>query len=171
MEELYQMDKDAFKNAASKFPTGVVVAITNHDNTWHGMTISSFTTISMDPLIVMISISKKAKMHDILMNPKNSKFSISILTENQKELSNQFAGKKSEIIDKNINKYISNPEDGYTVLNGSMSYFLCDLDEAYNKGDHTLFFGKVNKSWSSNDNRKPLVYYSRSYPQLIINED
>ena len=167
------LEKTAFKNAASKFASGVVVAITNYhieDNElakpWHGMTISSFTTISLDPMVVMIAVSKKAKMHELLLQQEQCKFTVSVLSDMQKDLSNHFAGQKSEEITHNLESKVIHLGDDYTFVKGCLSYFLCELNEAYDKGDHTLFFGNVIEAQTNEDNKNPLVYYARSYNQL-----
>ena len=165
------IEQSDFKKAASKFASGVVIAITNYQDEnnelsrpWHGMTISSFTTISMDPMIVMISISKKAKMHELLLQQQNNcKFSISVLSENQKELSSHFAGQKVKEISNSLESNVIHLGNDYTFIRGCSSYFICELDEAYDKGDHTLFFGHVIDAQASEDDKKPLIYYSRTY--------
>ena len=168
------LDKSAFKNAASKFASGVVIAITNYQDEnnelsrpWHGMTISSFTTISMDPMIVMIAVSKKAKMHELLLQQQDDcKFSISVLSETQAELSNHFAGQKVKEISESLESHVIHLGNDYTFIRGCSSYFICELEEAYDKGDHTLFFGQVVDAQTFEDDKKPLIYYSRSYNQL-----
>ncbi len=152
-----------FKDAAKHFPTGVVVAIANHNNSWHGMTISAFTTISLDPLLIMIAVSKKAKMHDVLLQDEDYKFSVNILDENQQNISDHFSGQKT--ID-DIDSQVDVVSD-FTILKNYFAYFLCKVTDAIDKGDHTLFFGKVIYSKSCADNaRQPLVYYSRSYAKI-----
>ena len=155
----------AFKSAASKFPSGVVVAITNYDDTWHGMTISSFTTISLDPLLVMIAISNRSKMHDLLKQQDSCKFSISILADDQSNVSSHFAGQKREEISNDLENNVIHLND-HTVIKNCLSYFLCELDESINKGDHTLYFGRVIDSQTTPTDTNPLVYYSRSYHSL-----
>ncbi len=172
------LEKSAFKNAASKFASGVVIAITNYQDEnnelsrpWHGMTISSFTTISMDPMIIMIAVSKKSKMHELLLQQENNcKFSISVLSENQKELSTHFAGQKIKEISNSLESNVIHLGNDYTFIRGCASYFICELEEAYSKGDHTLFFGQVVDAQTTEDNKKPLIYYSRSYNKLKTEE-
>jgi flavin reductase (DIM6/NTAB) family NADH-FMN oxidoreductase RutF len=163
IQKLNQQSQE-FKDAASKFASGVtVVAVKNEDN-FHAMTVSAFTTISMEPLMIMVSISNKSKMHDILKQQK--RFSVSILNKNQTDISNHFAGKKqsddfaqSIMIDVDDDK-----KEEYKIVSGSLAFFLCDLEEIYEKGDHTLFFGKVNKSWTNPiPNGSALIYFSRNY--------
>jgi flavin reductase (DIM6/NTAB) family NADH-FMN oxidoreductase RutF len=170
------LEKSEFKNAASKFASGIVIAITNYqeeDNElshpWHGMTISSFTTISMDPMLIMIAVSKKAKMHELLLQQQdNCKFSISVLSEHQKELSSHFAGQKIKEISNSLESNVIHLGNDYTFIKGCLSYFLCELNEAYDKGDHTLFFGNVVDTQTFENNKMPLIYYSRSYNKLKV---
>lgn len=162
MSDLTQSQLD-FKAAAKHFPTGVVVAIANQDTTWRGMTISSFTTISLDPLLIMIAVSKKAKMHDVLLQKEKYKFSVNILDDNQQNISNHFSGQKTLL---DIDNQVEALGD-FTILKNYFAYFLCEVDDAIDKGDHTLFFGKVISSKCCVDTtRRPLVYYSRSYTQI-----
>ena len=162
-----QLNKDAqdFKDAASKFASGVTIVAVKTDNDFHAMTVSAFSTISMDPLLIMVCISNKAKMHDILLNHK--KFSVSILEESQSAISNHFAGQKQpDLLGQDFGKAnMINIDEHYNIVNNSSSFFLCELDESYEKGDHTLFFGKVIKSQSI-VLKKPLIYYSRGYSSI-----
>ena len=159
-----QLNKDTqdFKDAASKFASGVTVVTVKTDNDFHAMTVSAFSTISMDPLLIMVCISNKSKMHDILLNHK--KFSVSILEENQGGVSSHFAGQKQpDVFGQDYGKLnVINFDENYNIVNDALGFFLCDLDEAYEKGDHTLFFGRVIKSQSITT-KKPLIYYSRGY--------
>jgi len=161
----------SFKSAASKFPSGVVVAITNHNDTWHGMTISSFTTISLDPLLVMIAISNRSKMHDLLKQQDSCKFSISVLSDDQSNVSSHFAGQKKEEISNDLENHVIHLNDDYTIIKNSLSHFLCELDESISKGDHTLYFGRVIDSQTTLNDSKPLVYYSRSYSSIQTKEN
>ncbi len=159
-----QLSKDMqdFKDTAAKFASGVTIVTVKTDNDFHAMTVSAFSTISMDPLLVMVSISNKSKMHDILLNQK--KFSISILEESQSAVSNHFAGQKQhDLLGQDFGKAnMISIDENFNIINEAAGFFLCDLDEAYEKGDHTLFFGKVIKSQFVAV-KKPLIYYSRGY--------
>lgn len=162
-----QLNKDTqdFKDTASKFASGVTVVTVKTDNDFHAMTVSAFSTISMDPLLIMVCISNKSKMHDILLNHK--KFSVSILEESQGNISSHFAGQKQpDIFGQDFGKVnMINIDEHYNIINNASGFFLCDLDESYEKGDHTLFFGKVIKSQSI-ILKKPLIYYSRGYSTI-----
>ena len=159
-----QLSKDMqdFKDAATKFASGVTVVSVKTDTDFHAMTVSAFSTISMDPLLIMVCISNKSKMHNILLNHK--KFSVSILEESQGNISSHFAGQKQlDVLGQDFGKAnMVSIDEHYNIVDNAASFFLCNLDEAYEKGDHTLFFGRVVKSQSITT-KKPLIYYSRGY--------
>lgn len=151
------MTNELFREAMGKFATGITVVTTNtHDETV-GMTVNAFMSISLDPKLIAISIDKKASMYNILQETK--KFGISVLSEDQKDLSMIFARQKEE--NKEINyDYV----DGLPVLKDSLVTLACEVQSSVVAGDHRIFIAEV-----SNINQKdgePILYFGGQYRQI-----
>ncbi|WP_240371450.1 flavin reductase family protein [Anoxybacteroides rupiense] len=130
------MDDRTFRNAMGKFATGVTVITTAVDRDVHGMTANAFMSVSLNPRLVLISIGEKAKMLEKLN--QSDAFAVNILSEDQKELSMQFAGqiqKKREVTFEWLH--------GIPILNGALANIVCHVYSKQLAGDHTLFTGEV----------------------------
>ena len=91
------MDDRVFRNAMGKFATGVTVITTKLEDEVHGMTANAFMSVSLSPKLVLISIGEKAKMRSKIQ--QSGKFVVNLLSEQQKEISMQFAGQLKEQLD------------------------------------------------------------------------
>lgn len=151
------MDNTTFRNAMSKFATGITVVTTEIDGQAHGMTVNAFMSVSLEPKLVVVSIDKRAGMLSILQ--KSKKYAVNILNEDQKEYSMIFAGQKKEREDVEFNWM-----NGLPVLKDTVATVTCDIYEEHEVGDHILFFGKVTGGEVSE--RNPLVYFDRKYGEF-----
>ena len=86
------MNKDLFKKICGSFASGVTVITSKDQNVDYGFTASSFTSVSIDPLLVLFCLNKEAKSNKALN--KKSFFVVNILSENQMNICNQFANNK-----------------------------------------------------------------------------
>lgn len=148
------MDNTMFRNAMSKFATGITVVTTEKDGEAHGMTVNAFMSVSLDPKLIVVSIDKRAGMLKILQETK--KYAVSILSEDQKEYSMIFAGQIKDRREVDFNWV-----NGLPVLKDAVATITCEVYSEYEAGDHILFFGKVTGG-EVND-RDPLVYFNRMY--------
>ncbi|TCZ76105.1 flavin reductase [Paenibacillus albiflavus] len=148
------MDDQAFRKAMGRFATGVTVITTSIDGVTHGMTASAFMSVSLNPKLVLVSIGDKARMLGKIK--ESGKFAVNILTEDQKDMSMYFAGQIKEERDIDFEWIEDMP-----VLRSSVATIICDVYQAHEAGDHTLFIGEV-KYLRSMD-AEPLLFYSGKY--------
>lgn len=135
--ELRQVDARDLRNCFGSFATGVtVVTWTDDDNNRRGITINSFTSVSLDPPLVLISIDKNTKAYNDL---KNRPFVINILSGEQRLLALQFAGKPQEGL---VVDWQEDSDIGPRLAN-TVGTIECSPWEQYQGGDHLLFLGKV----------------------------
>ncbi len=87
------MDIKNFRHCLGHFATGVTIITSETESGTHGFTVNSFTSISLDPMLVLISVDRKTKAIDVLQ--KNN-FIVNILREDQQETAMHFAGRKME---------------------------------------------------------------------------
>jgi flavin reductase (DIM6/NTAB) family NADH-FMN oxidoreductase RutF len=143
------IDAEEFRKGLRAFSTGVAVITVKTGSSLHCMTASSFAAVSVDPQLVLFSIAKTAKAHDLLAG--QDRFGVNLLQESQAELAHYFAGRRpGERIE---------PEyvwvDGCPILEGTLGYFACRKWAEYPGGDHTIFVGEALQIGRSD--ARPLV--------------
>lgn len=154
------IDEGLFKLAMSHFASGVTVVTTEHDGTPYGMTVASFASLSLHPPLVLICIEKGVKTHDALAAAE--KFGVSILAQEQTEISGRFATKK--IDDKFAGIGWSRGELGMPLIDGAICALECRVYSQLPGGDHTIFIGEVLSARTHE--AKPLVYFRSGYREL-----
>lgn len=153
------IDSGTFRQVLGTFATGVTVVTTPHEDHVHGMTANAFTSVSLDPPLVLVSIDKRASMHALL--PATGVFGVSVLRADQEDISTHFAGRRSEAVDAALSYDVL---DGVPVLADCVSRLACRLWATYDGGDHTLYVGEVlSLSLHEGD---PLLYYRSKYRQI-----
>jgi flavin reductase (DIM6/NTAB) family NADH-FMN oxidoreductase RutF len=151
------MDDRLFRNAMGKFATGVTVITTSVNNEAHGMTANAFMSVSLSPKLVVISIGEKAKMNEYIN--ESGKFAVSILSEEQKEMSMIFAGQIKEKRDVDFKWMNELP-----VIEGALVNLTCNVHNSHVEGDHTLYIGEVTDV-SLNDGN-PLSFFEGQYKNI-----
>lgn len=154
------IDEALFKLAMSHFASGVTVVTTEHDGTPYGMTVASFASLSLHPPLVLICIEKSVKTHDMLAAA--GKFGVSILAQEQAEVSGRFASKKIE--DKFAGVAWSRGELGMPLIDNAICGLECRIEHELPGGDHTIFVGEVVTARTTEG--PPLVYFRSGYHQL-----
>ncbi|MBR3121789.1 MAG: flavin reductase family protein [Oceanobacillus sp.] len=145
------MDARDLRNCFGHFATGVTVVTWNDDDgNRKGITINSFTSVSLDPPLVLISIDKNTKAYNDL---KNKPFVINILSEYQESIARQFAGKPLEGL---VVEWQEDSEVG-PRLSDTVATIECLPWAQYEGGDHLLFIGKV-RDFSYNESGSLLFH-------------
>ncbi len=151
------MDDRLFRNAMSKFATGVTVITTEHEGQAHGMTANAFMSVSLNPKLVVISIGERARCLNKIRESKV--FAVNILAENQQDYSLIFAGQKKDDTFIQFDRLADIP-----VLSGALAQICCDVVSEYVEGDHTLFIGKVRDIRL--EDKEPLLFFAGQYRAL-----
>jgi flavin reductase (DIM6/NTAB) family NADH-FMN oxidoreductase RutF len=149
------------RRAFGRFGTGVTVITTlSKQGTKIGITANSFNTVSLDPPIVLWSLSNKSPNMDAFSN--SGRFVINVLTVDQLNLSNQFS-KPSE--DKFAGVEYSPGIDGMPVLAGCAATIECAVVNQHVVGDHVLFLGQVEHY--AHKHADPLLFFNGKYMQGV----
>lgn len=148
------MDNRTFRNTMGKFATGVTVITTKTADDVYGMTANAFMSVSLEPRLITISIDNKANMLDKIK--KSGQFAVSILGEEQQDISMHFAGQKEKAdgIDFDFRQ-------GVPIVRGALAHVTCEVYDSHVVGDHTLFIGKVSDIGLRDG--KPLAFYQGKY--------
>lgn len=158
-----QFDIKAIRRVYSQFPTGVTVMTTvTSDGESIGMTASSFNTVSIDPPLILWSIDKGAYSLSIFEHCQY--FAVNILSENQVDISNRFAGRGEDKF-QGIN-YTKGLGD-CPLLANTLAQMECSKWAVYEGGDHLIIVGEV-KDFRLRENQSPLVFSQGSYAQTVV---
>jgi len=134
-----QAPEVAFRDVMGRFPTGVtVVATLDASDRPVGLTVNSFTSVSLDPPLVLVCIDRSANSHDALL--ASSGFAVSILSLGQGEAALRFATEPSEGRFEDV-AWKASPS-GNPVLSGAAAWLDCVLDEVIHAGDHSILIGR-----------------------------
>lgn len=158
-------DPAQFRQLLGRFATGVTVITTHHNSERHGMTANAFTSVSLDPPLILVSIDKRALMHTIMM--ENDAFCVNLLPEHRREWSDWWVGKAPKDADQFADIPYTDGTTGSPVLEGCLGYIDCKVWERYPGGDHTLVLGEVQDAEVNTDpDIKPLLFFSSKYHKI-----
>ncbi len=161
------IQSDNFKKAMSQFASGVTVITTCYNGEVHGMTASSFCSLSLLPPLILVCVAQRADSHALIQ--KSGEFAVNILHADQLEWGKRFAGLIPDIEDRFDGITYHTSTTASPILPGVLSWIDCKLRNAYDGGDHTIFVGEVI-STGANDamgcDDIPLLYYNRRWCRL-----
>lgn len=153
------MDPQLFRRVMGRFATGVTIITTEGEGGVRGMTANAFMSGSLLPMLCLISVAKKAKLHDALI--ASGHFGVSMLAQDQEAISKHFAGQGSADPEIFFEHLASVP-----VLARASAAVAAVVDARHECGDHTLFIGRV--VGLRDDERQPLVYCGGRYATLHV---
>ncbi len=157
------LDPEQLRHAMRAWTTGVTVVTATHDGQQYGMTVNSFTSISLDPPLVSLALKKLTHTHELV--EKSGEFSVTILASDQKEYSDRFAGKHPEIKDRFQGISTETLALNAPLLKGGTAYFNCRVVNSIPLGENTLFVAEVIAA-QGDGTGEPLVYHNRVYWEL-----
>ena len=156
------IDQHEFRNALGCFASGVTVVTTlDEDGGPVGLTINSFSSLSLDPPLVLFCLDRKVTSFDAFQN--NRHFAVNVLAEGQEELSRRFAQVGS---DKWVGIEFSAWDSGCPIFEDCLANIECDVDTIFEGGDHVVITGTVKQFCYDEDGARPLLFYRGSYGRL-----
>ena len=157
------LDPEQLRHAMRAWTTGVSVVTAVHNGQQYGMTVNSFTSISLDPPLVSLALKQLTHTHDLV--EKSGEFSVTILSADQKELSDRFAGKHPEIKDRFEGVPTETLLMRAPLLQNGLAYFNCRVVDSITAGENTLFVAEVVAARGEGTG-EPLSYHNRVYWKL-----
>ncbi len=156
------VDSQTFRQTLGSFASGVTVVTTQEPETKRpvGLTVSAFTSVSLDPPLVLVCLGKNSTSHAAFS--ANGHFAINILAQDQVDLSNRFASKLEDKFD-GIEYRLG--VGNAPVLSASAAHLECSVNKVYDGGDHHIFVGLVLAT-SVKPDAKPLLYFRGNYATL-----
>ncbi len=158
------VDPQEFRSIIGHFVTGVTVITTAADDRLQGMTANAVTSLSLDPVMVLVCVDKATHTHGIL--EQSGVFAVNILAEHQEDVSRLFAKRAEPEIGTLRGQPYEIGETGAPILSDCLAYLECRVKDVLIGGDHSIFLGEVVNERIVND-VKPLVFFRGKYHALI----
>jgi flavin reductase (DIM6/NTAB) family NADH-FMN oxidoreductase RutF len=154
------IDQGQFRQALSRFASGVTVVTTRDEAQPVGLTVSAFASLSLDPPLVLICIDHRARSHDAIT--RSGVFAVNILTGEQEDVARRFASRGAE---KFLPGSYHLSEQGLPVLEDVLATIECRLVSTLPGGDHSIFVGEV----LTVDIRtgEPLLHYRSQFGEFV----
>jgi flavin reductase (DIM6/NTAB) family NADH-FMN oxidoreductase RutF len=154
------VDPLEFRRVMGHFPTGVSVITTVHDGELHGMTANSFTSVSLDPMLVLACLACGARTALAIQSAGH--FAVNILAEDQAGVSQRFAKPGQDHFE---GLDVIRGHRGLPLIPGALGYLVCAVDDVVQAGDHDIVLGRVEDCQAS-ANGSPLVFFKGGYSTL-----
>jgi flavin reductase (DIM6/NTAB) family NADH-FMN oxidoreductase RutF len=157
------IDPETFKEVLRRWTSGVTVVTCRRSGRGvHGMTASSFTSVSLDPPLVLVCVDRRTRTHEYVL--AEEAFGIHILGTEMEDVANRCAGFLGEAAHE-LDDLPSRVEvTGAPILNGTVAWMDCSLWRAYEGGDHTIFVGELRAAGPGDG--RPLLWFDRDYRHL-----
>ena len=153
-------NSDDFKGALAAWPSGVSVVTSRHEGLGYGLTVSAFSSVSLEPPLIMVCLKSTNCLTQLISDAGS--FAVSILAAEQDGVSTYFASSGREpAVDLGgavaVTEGLASP-----LIAGAAAHLECRLHSATPAGDHTIVVGAVQRCASMAD-AQPLVYWNRAY--------
>lgn len=158
-----EVDPAAYRRAAGSFPSGVTVLTVRLPEGVGGMTIASFASVAMDPILVAVMVSDQSGF--IPRIERAGAFAVNILAEDQSEVSVRFADDSREVITPDFPIPARNGDTGAPLIEGALAHLECRLETIHRAGDHGIVVGRV--VGAEGHEGRPLAYWRGAYRRLV----
>ena len=153
----HAVDAGAMRRTLGRFTTGVTVVTTAQGDEVHAMTANAFTSVSLDPPLVLVSVDHRTKMHRML--PGTRRYGVSVLASDQERVAWHFAGRPLK-----GHGELFEWEGGVPLVSGAIAHVGCSLHAAHEAGDHTLYLGLVEHLRSRPG--EPLLFHGGTFGRM-----
>jgi len=157
------LDPEALRSAMRAWSAGVTVVTAAFEGETHGMTVNSFTSISLNPPLLIISLQNDTRTHELVT--KSRAFGLTILAADQVKVSDLFAGRMPEIEDRIATVKTETLVTGSPLIVGGLAWLDCRVLQTYDAGKTTLFIAEAIAARGTGSG-EPLIYHNREYWKL-----
>jgi len=156
------VSSDVFRRACGRFATGVAIAgAIDSNGAPHGLTVSSFSSVSLDPPLILICLGHAIAAIDVFRQSRH--FGLSVLHENQRALSERFAMRLDDRFDSLAWR---RGESGVPLIDGALAAMECETRHCVTAGDHDIFIAEMLRA-TIGDGR-PLIHFASEYSRLSL---
>jgi flavin reductase (DIM6/NTAB) family NADH-FMN oxidoreductase RutF len=158
-------DLDSFRRAMSRFATGVTVLTTRFRDLDHAMTANALTSVSLEPLLLLVCVEREARFHDAVVEA--GVWGISVLSSQDRAAADWLATRGRPLhgqLDRIPHQ--KGPLTGVALLDSALSTFECRTTAIHPAGDHSIVVGEVVSVTTAAHPGEALVYYRGGYKTL-----
>ncbi len=154
-----------FRRVAGRFASGIMVVTTSLDGVGHAMTVTAFTSVSLDPPLVLFCAEKIARFHDAVL--ASGTWAVSVL-DDESEKTARWLATRGRPLDGQLNgiRHYPGPVTGAPILTDALGVLECRTTAVHDGGDHTIVVGEVIGTSEPNPAGAPLIHYSGQYRTL-----
>ncbi len=149
----------AFRRTLGMFATGVTVLTTRSGESVHGMTANAFTSVSLRPPLILVSVDRRARMSNLLH--EGTRFGVNVLEAGQARLSDHFASRTADASDEPRFELVHDTP----LVEGALAHLVARVVRSYWGGDHSLFLGQVE--YARYGEGEPLLFHGGRYERLV----
>ncbi len=146
-----------FRETLGRWPSGVTVVTMRDGESIHGITVSAFSSLSLEPPLIGVAIARRARAHAYL--ERLPSFGVSVLNADQQHLSEHFAGRPVELSESPFEEF-----GGLPLIRGALAHVACTIAQRVPVGDHTLYVGQIELTRLGE--QAPLAYHRGAYRRL-----
>ncbi|MCS7010405.1 MAG: flavin reductase family protein [Anaerolineales bacterium] len=154
---------EQLRQAMRRWTSGVAIVTARYQDQIHGMTVSAFTSVSLSPPLVLVSLANTTRTGEMIRQA--GCFGVTVLAEDQREVSEIFAGRVPDTANRFAGIETETLESGVPFIKGGLIYLDCHLIQTVLVGSTTLYIGEVI-ALAEKSNKRPLVYHNREYQRL-----
>jgi flavin reductase (DIM6/NTAB) family NADH-FMN oxidoreductase RutF len=156
------VDPQTFRSVCANFATGVTVVTTGANGEVAGLTVNSFTSVSLDPALVLVCIHNDSGELPVLR--ETGAFAVNILAADQQEVCRSFASRHTRrSVEVDTRPGIS----GVPILSDALAYFECRVEREVDGGDHVILLGEVIDLAVQREDR-PLAFFRNAFHELPV---
>ncbi len=159
------LDLGAFRRAAGRFTTGVCVVTARHDGLDHAMTANAFTSVSLDPVLVLVCVETDARFHDAIT--QSGQWAVSVLDGSARPVADWLATRGRPLhgqLDRVPHRH--GPVTGAALVEAAVAWLECSTQAVYPGGDHSIVVGEVVSVEVGPDDTGTLLYHRSGYSHL-----
>ena len=161
------VSRDEFRELMSEFATGVTVVTTlDNDNHVHGMSANSFTSVCLEPPLVLVCVAHSTNTYRYLESRRS--FGINVLGRRQEHIGRYFARRPEDRHGDVEYSYSVTPGCGVPALKGALAFFGCQVVDSHVYGDHTIYIGEVREMLRGEAASPLLFFESRWYGDVDL---
>jgi flavin reductase (DIM6/NTAB) family NADH-FMN oxidoreductase RutF len=151
---------DAFRASVGEFATGVTVVTSEHDGVPAGMTLNAFISVSLDPLLVLVSLAHSSRTLGVVR--RSGRFAVSVLKREQGEAAIELATSGAPFPEEHMKR----TADGFLVVRGAAATQHCEVEEIATAGDHDLVLGRV--IGLTHAGGEPLIFHRGRFGGMVV---
>ncbi len=160
------VDRAGFRRAAGRFATGITVISARTGGLDHAMTVTAFTSVSLEPLLVLFCAEKVARFHDAVL--ASGSWAVSVLGADSEKTARWLATRGRPLEGQlDAFRHHPGPLTGAPILDDALAALECRTTAVHDSGDHSIVVGEVLAVSEPRPGDDPLLYYASGYRRLL----